>query len=53
MEIPSHKWFVATLFQPERAALRNEISPLVAAMINAAAGRTNKSPLDALAPNGD
>lgn len=41
-ELPStmHPFFVGTLFQPERAALREEVPPLVAAFVRAAT-RTN------------
>lgn len=35
IELPDHKYFVATLFQSERAALRNELSPLVVGLIKA------------------
>ena len=28
-ELPSHRFFVGTLFQPERAALRNQAAPIV------------------------
>jgi CTP synthase (UTP-ammonia lyase) len=38
MELPGHPFFVGTLFQPERAALRNVTPPLVAAFVRAAAG---------------
>ena len=38
MELPSHPFFVGTLFQPERAALRNTTPPLVTAFVRAAAG---------------
>jgi CTP synthase (UTP-ammonia lyase) len=38
MELPEHPFFVGTLFQPERAALRNVSPPLVAAFVRAAAG---------------
>jgi len=37
IELPDHKYFAATLFQSERAALRNELSPLVVALLKAAA----------------
>lgn len=33
MELPTHPFFVATLFQPERAALKGQLPPLVAAFI--------------------
>jgi len=36
IELPGHPFFVATLFQPERAALRGELPPLVAALVQAA-----------------
>ncbi|WP_147199488.1 CTP synthase [Pantoea sp. CCBC3-3-1] len=36
VELPDHKYFVATLFQSERAALRNALSPLVVELIKAA-----------------
>ena len=32
---PRHPFFVATLFQPERAALRGEAPPLVASFVGA------------------
>jgi len=35
-ELSDHPFFVATLFQPERAALRNQVPPLVAAFVRAA-----------------
>lgn len=38
MELPEHPFFVGTLFQPERAALRNVTPPLVTAFVRAAAG---------------
>ncbi len=38
VEIPSHPFFVATLFQPERAALRGEAVPIVQAFVAAAQG---------------
>lgn len=36
VELAGHPFFVATLFQPERAALRGELPPLVAAFARAA-----------------
>lgn len=36
-EIPSHPFFVGTLFQPERAALSHQAAPLVRAFVAAAA----------------
>ena len=38
-ELDEHPFFVCTLFQPERAALRGDTPPLVAAFVNAAAAR--------------
>lgn len=38
VELDGHPFFVATLFQPERAALRGDMPPLVAAFVRAAAG---------------
>jgi CTP synthase (UTP-ammonia lyase) len=37
VELDGHPFFVATLFQPERAALRGEVPPLVRAFVDAAA----------------
>jgi CTP synthase (UTP-ammonia lyase) len=37
VELPGHRFFHATLFQPERRALSGELHPLVAAFIEAAA----------------
>ena len=37
LELDSHPFFVATLFQPERAALRGDVPPLVNALVRAAA----------------
>jgi CTP synthase (UTP-ammonia lyase) len=37
VELDGHPFFVATLFQPERAALRGELPPIVAALVRAAA----------------
>jgi CTP synthase (UTP-ammonia lyase) len=39
VELRNHDFFVGTLFQPERAALRGELHPLVAAFISASALR--------------
>ena len=39
LELPEHPFFVATLFQPERAALRNVLPPLVRAFVRAVAAR--------------
>ncbi len=40
-ELPSHPFFVGTLFLPERAALRGEVPPLAAALVQAV---TSQSP---------
>ena len=37
VELDGHPFFVATLFQPERAAIRGEVPPIVAAFVRAAA----------------
>jgi CTP synthase (UTP-ammonia lyase) len=34
-ELPNHPFFVGTLFQPERAALRGEVPPVVKAFVDA------------------
>ncbi|MEN5018719.1 CTP synthase [Erwinia sp. Eh17-17] len=36
MELPGHKFYAATLFQSERAALRDELSPLLVELLRAA-----------------
>jgi CTP synthase (UTP-ammonia lyase) len=38
VELEGHPFFVATLFQPERAALRGVVPPLVAALVRACGG---------------
>jgi CTP synthase (UTP-ammonia lyase) len=38
LELDEHPFYVITLFQPERAALRRECPPLVAAFVNACSG---------------
>lgn len=35
MELSGHPFFIGTLFQPERAALRGELHPLIAAFVGA------------------
>lgn len=40
VELDGHPFFVATLFQPERAALRGERAPLVDAFVKACTGAT-------------
>ena len=37
VELDGHPFFVATLFQPERAALEGRVPPLVAAFVQACA----------------
>ena len=37
IELQAHPFFVATLFQPERAALKGQLPPLVAAFLEACA----------------
>ena len=37
VELDEHPFFVATLFQPERAALRDRLPPLVHAFVQSAA----------------
>jgi CTP synthase (UTP-ammonia lyase) len=34
-ELPSHPFFIGTLFQPERSALRGEVHPLICAFLRA------------------
>jgi CTP synthase (UTP-ammonia lyase) len=43
-ELRGHPFFVATLFQPERAALRGESHPLIHAFVEAACVRASGSP---------
>jgi CTP synthase (UTP-ammonia lyase) len=40
VELRGHPFFIGTLFQPERTALKGELHPLVAAFIQAALGQT-------------
>lgn len=40
IELDGHPFFVATLFQPERAALKGEVAPLVVAFVRACAQST-------------
>jgi CTP synthase (UTP-ammonia lyase) len=37
VELDGHPFFVATLFQPERAALKGKSAPLVVAFVSACA----------------
>jgi CTP synthase (UTP-ammonia lyase) len=39
VELDGHPFYVATLFQPERAALEGAVPPAVAAFVRAAAAR--------------
>ena len=41
VELSGHPFFVATLFQPERAALGGVLPPLVSAFVEACAGRSS------------
>ncbi|MGE8335589.1 CTP synthase C-terminal region-related (seleno)protein [Pseudomonas laurylsulfatiphila] len=41
VELSGHPFFVATLFQPERAALGGVLPPLVGALVQACAGRSS------------
>src|SRR5262245_50206181 len=45
LELQSHPFFVATLFQPERAALTDRLPPLVTAFVRAAASETGTTRL--------
>jgi CTP synthase (UTP-ammonia lyase) len=45
LELPDHPFFVATLFQPERAALTGRLPPLVAAFVRAAADAAARAAL--------
>lgn len=42
VELPSHPFFFATLFQPERSALRGDRHPLIAAFVAAASVQAGK-----------
>lgn len=42
VELDGHPFFVATLFQPERAALAGRLPPIVAALVRAAAAGRSK-----------
>ena len=44
VELDDHPFFVATLFQPERAALQGRVPPVVAAFVKAAATRRANAP---------
>jgi hypothetical protein len=44
VELDGHPFFVATRFQPERAALRGETAPLVVAFLQACVSRVSGSP---------
>jgi CTP synthase (UTP-ammonia lyase) len=55
VELPGHPFFMATLFQPERAALRGAAHPLVTAFVAAAArhGRLGHCPESRYAAQAD
>jgi CTP synthase (UTP-ammonia lyase) len=38
MELPQHRFFLATLFQVELSALEDRAHPLIAAFVRAASG---------------
>ncbi len=42
VELNDHPFFVATLFQPERAALRGEVPPIVRAFVSASLARATQ-----------
>lgn len=42
IELPEHPFFVAALFQPERAALQGKTPPIVLALVQAASARAQK-----------
>jgi len=44
LELQGHPFFVATLFQPERAALTGRLPPLVAAFASAAVDAAARAP---------
>ena len=37
-ELPAHRFFIGTLFQPERSALQGKTHPLISALVGAIAG---------------
>jgi CTP synthase (UTP-ammonia lyase) len=45
VELDEHPFFVATLFQPERAALKGQLPPLVGAFVQACASHAAQQPL--------
>lgn len=44
VELDDHPFFLATLFQPERLALKNQLPPLVAAFVRASAAQAAQRP---------
>ncbi len=48
VELDDHPFFHATLFQPERAALQNEVPPLVAAFVRSSAAYTDRQRQEAV-----
>lgn len=45
LELDAHPFFVLTLFQPERAALRDEVPPIVRAFVSAASSERRLDPI--------
>jgi CTP synthase (UTP-ammonia lyase) len=45
VELDDHPFYVATLFQPERAALQGHVPPVVAAFVRACAARAARRPI--------
>ncbi len=43
VELTNHPFFIATLFQPERSALRGELHPLISAYLEAAKSFQNQA----------
>jgi CTP synthase (UTP-ammonia lyase) len=50
VELDDHPFFLATLFQPERLALKTQLPPLVKAFVRACAAHTTQQPAGADAP---
>lgn len=50
VELDGHPFFVATLFQPERAALKGEVSPIIVAFVRSAAAHAAQHSAAADAP---
>jgi CTP synthase (UTP-ammonia lyase) len=45
-ELPSHPFFIGTLFQPERSALRGEVHPLIGAFVRARRAEHSADPTE-------